>query len=712
MRREDPLHDDIDTQAKRKQTLRPKDVMRLREQLRRLPEGAEEFEVTEKQRSNGKGQKPIAAKKEQVVQPRLVDKIEQPVLQPKDPSVPDFAFTESELALIDGLSSEPLPNTLGLTDRGYMQRLLGGIDAIEGMPTESGMLHKAKVDYGAYKKFLTRNTEMEPLLKKRRIGKVHELKPQMIFHYKTGHCEQWLKEAVGERKRYFILGTLKVAGGESALGKFPTSGAIEGYLGMTGKSLSDFVAAPPEWQAQFQQAMILWVQIAPAKDFLTGFKFGELDDYMKPACALRFTELQVAAIKELERIPSDASISERMTEKYGATVPAHLIIMHRKWLEENRKKKECTAQLEAIEQAKLELVRGLGQPQQVAHRNGQTFQSGTAKPLLASDKLVQSLDAVRVSPAMERAKYERFAQILIIDAHRKGLITLRELSESVGTNTGTLRNLRINYPKLWVGVEQALAEEAVQRQEFVKANVAKLANALRYILRTARNDALICSALGVSEVKIENARKMLGTRPAEEQLANFFHSFDARRVLAFGAALSFFNLLPFQRQVILDTTEQHFVSLAARASGEKHEVKTSHEGGANIVCMLLPFVSNEAVMVETINSMPNGSEMFFFSCDREVDRHALKEIGASGFGLLTRETNPMLGAAEKLSFSFVILRKTDHAPTLEKIPQPFRLNRFVAPITSIADKRESLTLVRRAHMTHPAKAPALLKQKA
>ncbi|VVB58657.1 Uncharacterised protein [Candidatus Anstonella stagnisolia] len=340
------------------------------------------------------------------------------------------------------------------------------------------------------------------------------------------------------------------------------------------------------------------------------------------------------------------------------------------------------------------------------------MQNGNAKPLLASGKLIQSLDAVRVSPAMELAKYERFAQILISEAHRKGLITLRELSDSAGTNTGTLRNLRINYPKLWTGVEQALAEETVQRQEFVKANIKTLANALRYILRTTRNDALVCSALGVSGVKVENARELLATRPSQEQLGNFFHSFDARRVLAFAGALSFFNLLPFQKQVILDTSEQQFVSLAARADGREHEVKNSPEGGANIVCALLPFVSSETAIVEAINSLPKGTEVFFFSCEREIDRHELKEIGASGFGTLIRETNPMLGSAERLSFSFVIVRKTEQSPELGKMPQPFRLHKFVAPIKSLSDNGDTLTLIKRTHTLRPARHAVQIKQKA
>ncbi|VVB58656.1 Uncharacterised protein [Candidatus Anstonella stagnisolia] len=348
MRREDPLYDSLmDAPAKRGKAMKPKDVMRLKEQLRHLPEEPEVSQTIKAQGSNGKVQKPVAAKEEQ------------PASQKKDPSIPDFTFTEREFALIEELSTQPLPNTVGLTDKGYMQRLLDAIDAMEGAPSESGMRDKARVDYTAYEKFLVRNPEMEALLKKRRLGKLNELPQQQIFHYRIGQGEQWLKDAVNERKRFFILGALNVEGGKSVLSKFPTTGAIEAHLGMTGKSLSDFVAAPPEWKAQFQQAMILWAQTAPEKDFLTGLKFGELDDYIVPACALRFTDLQVAAIRELERVPSDTSIAEKMTEKYGVNVPVNTIVMHRKWLEENGKKRKVyREQIEQIEQAKLELMRG------------------------------------------------------------------------------------------------------------------------------------------------------------------------------------------------------------------------------------------------------------------------------------------------------------------------------------------------------------------
>jgi|GEM_PF-5892957 len=683
MRREEPLVDELpEASRRRKKYLRPKEISRLRGELRRLPDAQSEDAAMPsanssfKPAANHAGKNPLPNAKI-----RQAQNTEPPMFKtPRTPSSWDFEFTESELALISELPAGKLPNTTGLTDAQYMQRLLGGIEAIHGIPTESAMLSNAKADFGACRKFLKRHPQMKRLLIKRRLAKLCLLDPSLLFHFKAGNAEKWLLGAMGKIQRNAVLGALKVEDGKSALGKFPTTGAMEAHLGMSEKSFSRFVdSQPKKWRKKFRQAMVLWAQTSPAGDFLTGFYFGKLDDCLAPACALRFTKLQAAAITELNRVPSDASISEKMSEKYGVMVPANTIVAHRKWLEESKTKKTCMEQLLQLEDAKKERARSL-----------------------PGAELVSSLDAIRVSPQVELSKYANFAEFLSKEVHRKGLITLRELAQSSGTNTGTLRNLRINHPALWKNVEAALQEEAALRQEFVKANVSNLAASLKYVLQAACSDSLARCALGVTQAKLTNARNVLPSHPSVQQLENFFHSFDARRVLAFAASLSFFDLLPIGNHVILDTSAQQFASLASKSSSRRHDVIFSPEGNPSAVFVLPQFSASDNAVLNAINSLPAGCEIFFFSTSHEIDRHALKELGASGFGAQVRQTTPMPGSIEKLSLNFVILRKSCNSPALEKMPLLFKPHKFAAPIIGLPSKVDALPrIIKRTALRNP-----------
>ncbi len=308
--------------------------------------------------------------------------------------------------------------------------------SLESPPSVTSLWKAAKVEWEDYAEFVEPD---EKAMRKVKLEVKQILsampKSSLWGNLRLGQSPGWLKTLIFEAQ----ISSIKKTAEE--MEEFPTISAIEGKLGLGAKTLKSYLANNSLLD-KISDFLVGLVSAMNGAKFLKFWKLNLPDGWFLGPCILRFTRMQLDVIPKMEKIAGDLTIAQELNRIYGSEVSHDTVAVHRKLLEERDPTAAAIIHVEKL----------------------------LAAARMQDGRIMQSVGITKMPRDIELAKYLAFARFLAATAKTKGISGVEELASAVGTSTGTLRNLRIDYPVLWAMVEVEL--------EANKGKPANLAEAL------------------------------------------------------------------------------------------------------------------------------------------------------------------------------------------------------------------------------------------